>query len=251
MPFVAKATSVPLAKAAARVMLGSSIADLRAEGMLPPTGDGSHLPLDAPVSVKEAVLPFQRFRTAEGEVVDSLLGPEMRSTGEVMGIDADFATSFAKAMLGSGQGLPRSGNIFVSCANRDKRAMLFPVKRLVDLGFTVLSTSGTSDVLRRNGIASTTVRKHSQGQGEDGEKTIVQRILDGEVGMIVNTPSGQDARADGYAIRAAGTSMNAPVITTVQELAAAVQAIEAGMQGEFSVKSLQEHAADLNLFAAR
>ncbi|MBZ4497511.1 carbamoyl-phosphate synthase large subunit [Dermacoccus sp. Tok2021] len=251
VPFVAKATSVPLAKAAARVMLGSSIADLRAEGMLPPTGDGSHLPLDAPVSVKEAVLPFQRFRTAEGEVVDSLLGPEMRSTGEVMGIDADFATSFAKAMLGSGQGLPRSGNIFVSCANRDKRAMLFPVKRLVDLGFTVLATSGTSDVLRRNGIASTTVRKHSQGQGEDGEKTIVQRILDGEVGMIVNTPSGQDARADGYAIRAAGTSMNAPVITTVQELAAAVQAIEAGMQGEFSVKSLQEHAADLNLFAAR
>ena len=122
---------------------------------------------------------------------------------------------------------------------------------LVDLGFTVLATSGTSDVLRRNGIASTTVRKHSQGQGEDGEKTIVQRILDGEVGMIVNTPSGQDARADGYAIRAAGTSMNAPVITTVQELAAAVQAIEAGMQGEFSVKSLQEHAADLNLFAAR
>ena len=251
VPFVAKATSVPLAKAAARVMLGSSIADLRAEGMLPPTGDGSHLPLDAPVSVKEAVLPFQRFRTAEGEIVDSLLGPEMRSTGEVMGIDADFATSFAKAMLGSGQGLPRSGNIFVSCANRDKRAMLFPVKRLVDLGFTVLATSGTSDVLRRNGIASTTVRKHSQGQGEDGEKTIVQRILDGEVGMIVNTPSGQDARADGYAIRAAGTSMNAPVITTVQELAAAVQAIEAGMQGEFSVKSLQEHAADLNLFAAR
>ncbi|CAM2842014.1 MULTISPECIES: carbamoyl-phosphate synthase large subunit [Dermacoccus] len=251
VPFVAKATSVPLAKAAARVMLGSSIADLRAEGMLPPTGDGSHLPLDAPVSVKEAVLPFQRFRTAEGEVVDSLLGPEMRSTGEVMGIDADFATSFAKAMLGSGQGLPRSGNIFVSCANRDKRAMLFPVKRLVDLGFTVLATSGTSDVLRRNGIASTTVRKHSQGQGEDGEKTIVQRILDGEVGMIVNTPSGQDARADGYAIRAAGTSMNAPVITTVQELAAAVQAIEAGMHGEFSVKSLQEHAADLNLFAAR
>ncbi|QNK51956.1 carbamoyl-phosphate synthase large subunit [Dermacoccus sp. PAMC28757] len=251
VPFVAKATSVPLAKAAARVMLGFSIADLRAEGMLPPTGDGSHLPLDAPVSVKEAVLPFQRFRTAEGEVVDSLLGPEMRSTGEVMGIDADFATSFAKAMLGSGQGLPRSGNIFVSCANRDKRAMLFPVKRLVDLGFTVLATSGTSDVLRRNGIASTTVRKHSQGQGEDGEKTIVQRILDGEVGMIVNTPSGQDARADGYAIRAAGTSMNAPVITTVQELAAAVQAIEAGMQGEFSVKSLQEHAADLNLFAAR
>ncbi|MBE7372841.1 carbamoyl-phosphate synthase large subunit [Dermacoccus barathri] len=251
VPFVAKATSVPLAKAAARLMLGSSIADLRAEGMLPPTGDGSHLPLDAAVSVKEAVLPFQRFRTAEGEVVDSLLGPEMRSTGEVMGIDADFATSFAKAMLGSGQGLPRSGNIFVSCANRDKRAMLFPVKRLVDLGFTVLATSGTSDVLRRNGIASTTVRKHSQGQGEDGEKTIVQRILDGEVGMIVNTPSGQDARADGYAIRAAGTSMNAPVITTVQELAAAVQAIEAGMQGEFSVKSLQEHAADLNLFAAR
>ena len=251
VPFVAKATSVPLAKAAARVMLGASIADLRTEGLLPPTGDGSHLPIDAPVAVKEAVLPFQRFRTAEGQVVDSLLGPEMRSTGEVMGIDVDFATSFAKAQLGAGQGLPASGTVFVSVANRDKRAMLFPIKRLVDLGFTVLATPGTSDVLRRNGIASTVVRKHSQGTGPDGEKTIVERILDGEVGMIVNTPSGSDARADGYAIRAAGTSMNAPILTTVQELAAAVQGIEASMQGSYSVKSLQEHAADLDLYGTR
>ena len=251
VPFVAKATSVPLAKAAARVMLGASIADLRTEGLLPPSGDGAKLPMDAPVAVKEAVLPFQRFRTAEGQVVDSLLGPEMRSTGEVMGIDADFATSFAKAQLGAGQGLPTSGTVFVSCANRDKRAMLFPIKRLVDLGFEILATPGTSDVLRRNGIASTVVRKHSEGPGPDGEKTIVSQILDGEVAMIVNTPSGSDARADGYAIRAAGTSMNAPILTTVQELAAAVQAIEASMHGSYAVKSLQEHARDLDMYGTR
>ena len=248
VPFVAKATGVPLAKAASRIMLGSSIAELRAEGMLPPSGDGTHLPIDAPVSVKEAVMPFQRFRTSEGHVVDSLLGPEMRSTGEVMGIDTDFATSFAKAQLGAGMGLPTSGACFVSCANRDKRAMLFPVKRMADLGFEILATPGTADILRRNGVKSTVVRKRSDGPGPNGEETIVETILNGNVAMIVNTPSGQDARADGYAIRAAATSMGVPTLTTVQELAAAVQAIEVSMDGQYDVKSLQEHAADLNLF---
>ena len=251
VPFVAKATSAPLAKAAARVMLGASIADLRTEGLLPPTGDGALLPNDAPVAVKEAVLPFQRFRTAEGQVVDSLLGPEMRSTGEVMGIDVDFATAFAKSQLGAGQGLPTSGKIFVSCANRDKRAMVFPVKRLADLGFEILATPGTADILRRNGVTSTIVRKHSEGAGPNGEKTIVSSILDGDVAMIVNTPSGQDARADGYAIRAAATSVGAPTVTTVQELGAAVQAIEVAMKGTYAVKSLQDHAADLNLYGVR
>ena len=251
VPFVAKATGVQLAKAAARVMLGTSIADLRTEGMLPPVGDGAHLPIDAPVAVKEAVLPFQRFRTAEGQVVDSLLGPEMRSTGEVMGIDADFATSFAKAQLGAGAGLPTSGRVFVSCANRDKRAMVFPVKRLADLGFEILATPGTADILRRNGVKSTAVRKHSQGEGPNGEKTIVASILDGEVAMIVNTPTGSDARADGYTIRAAATTMGVPTLTTIQELGAAVQAIEVTKDGSYDVKSLQEHAAALNLFAKR
>ncbi len=161
VPFVAKATGVPVAKAAARVMLGATIKELRAEGLLPPEGDGGRMPSHAPVAVKEAVLPFKRFRTREGQVVDSLLGPEMRSTGEVMGIDQDFGTAFAKGMLGAGSGLPKEGRIFVSVANRDKRAMIFPVKRLADLGFTIVATSGTADVLRRNGIA---VRGRPQAQ---------------------------------------------------------------------------------------
>jgi carbamoyl-phosphate synthase large subunit len=244
VPFVSKATAVPLAKAAARIMLGATIAELRAEGMLPLV-DGTHLPPGSPVSVKEAVLPFKRFLTHDGLVVDSVLGPEMRSTGEVMGIDDDFGTAFAKSQRAAYGGLPDRGTVFVSVANRDKRAMIFPVKRLVDLGFTVLATEGTAEVLRRNGVSSTVVRKHSIGPSADGEPTIVQRILDGEVDMVVNTPSGRAARADGYEIRAATTSMDRPIITTVQQLAAAVQGIESARTGPVTVRSLQEHAAHL------
>ncbi|MEP6631099.1 MAG: ATP-grasp domain-containing protein, partial [Lapillicoccus sp.] len=252
VPFVAKATGVQIAKAAARVMLGATIKELREEGILPPQGDGGTLPAHAPMSVKEAILPFKRFRTKEGKVVDSLLGPEMRSTGEVMGIDRDFGSAFAKSQMSSG-GLPDTGAVFVSVANRDKRAMIFPVKRLADLGFTILATSGTADVLRRNGIQSTVVRKISERGAPlpDGtsERTIVDLINDGEVAMVVNTPTGQSARADGYEIRAATTSADKPIITTVQELAAAVQGIEARRTGELRVTSLQDHAKALDLFA--
>lgn len=246
VPFVAKATGVPVAKAAARVMLGASIKELREEGLLPPSGDGGSMPAHAPVAVKEAVLPFKRFRTREGQVVDSLLGPEMRSTGEVMGIDDDFGTAFAKGMLGAGSGLPRQGKVFVSVANRDKRAMIFPVKRLADLGFTVVATSGTADVLRRNGISAQVVQKVSDR--EEGDASIVDLILDGQIDLVVNTPSGPNARADGYAIRAATVAMDRPIVTTVQELAAAVQGIEAQLKGDFTVKPLQEHAAALDLY---
>jgi carbamoyl-phosphate synthase large subunit len=252
VPFVAKATGVPIASAAARVMLGATIKELREEGMLPPTGDGGRMPDHAPVSCKEAVLPFKRFRTKEGLAVDSLLGPEMRSTGEVMGIDVDFGSAFSKAQQGGGSALPRSGAIFVSVANRDKRAMLFPVKRLVDLGFTILATRGTAAVLKRNGIEATLVRKITERDGDaPGEKSIVDLILDGTVQMVVNTPSGQDARADGYAIRAATTSADKPIITTIATLAAAVLGIEAGLTEEIRVKSLQDHARDLDLYGRR
>jgi carbamoyl-phosphate synthase large subunit len=251
VPFVAKATGVALAKAAARVMLGTSIADLRLEGLLPPTGDGGTLPADAPISVKEAVLPFARFRTPAGEMVDALLGPEMKSTGEVMGIDTDFGSAFAKSQLAAYGGLPQSGAVFISIANRDKRAMLFPVRHLADLGFTILATSGTADVLRRNGITATKVRKISERDpafsDQDG-RTIVEHILAGEVDMVVNTPSGQRARNDGYAIRAAAITADKTLITTVQELAAAVQAIESMRSSTIRVTSLQEHARALNLF---
>ncbi|WP_435198722.1 carbamoyl-phosphate synthase large subunit [Janibacter sp. GS2] len=247
VPFVAKATGVPLAKAAARVMLGTSIEDLRAEGMLPRDLDGGAMPAHAPMSVKEAVLPFKRFRTKEGDVVDSLLGPEMRSTGEVMGIDADFGAAFAKSQLGSlASGLPTTGTVFVSVANRDKRAMIFPIKRLADLGFQILATQGTADVLRRNAIECEVVTKHSEKA--EGEDSVVDRILAGEIDVVFNTPSGQHARADGYTIRAATTAMDKPIVTTVQQLGAAVQSIEARIGGELQVKPLQEHARDLDLY---
>ena len=250
-PFVSKATAVPLAKAAARIMLGATIGQLRAEGMLPAFGDGGTLPPDAPVSVKEAVLPFKRFRTPEGKVVDSLLGPEMRSTGEVMGIDTDFPQAFAKSQAAAyGGGLPDSGQVFISVADRDKRAMIFPVKRLVELGFEILATAGTADVLRRNGIPSTLVRKHREGLGPDGELTIVDKIIAGEVDMVINTPSGPAARHDGYEIRAATTSVDRPMITTIQQFSAAVQAIEAARNQPVRVTSLQEHGIRLRALRA-
>ncbi|CCH78983.1 pyrimidine-specific carbamoyl-phosphate synthetase (large subunit) [Nostocoides japonicum T1-X7] len=246
VPFVAKATSVPIAKAAARVMLGASIAELREEGLLPTGVDGGTMPDHAPMSVKEAILPFKRFRTREGQVVDSLLGPEMRSTGEVMGIADDFGHAFAKSQMGAISGLPTKGTVFVTVANRDKRGIIFPVKRLADLGFHIVSTAGTAHVLRRNGIEAEVVGKHSER--DPGERTIVDRIEAGEIDMVVNTPSGPSARADGYAIRAATTAADKPIITTVQQLGAAVQAIEAIQAGGLSVKPLQEHARDLDLY---
>jgi len=243
VPFVSKATGVSLAKAAARVMVGESIADLRREGMLPATGDGGSLDLHAPIAVKEAVLPFKRFRTTTGQAVDTVLGPEMRSTGEVMGFDADFPRAFAKSAAAAFGGLPTSGKVFVSMADRDKRAMVFPVKRLTELGFEILATAGTAQVLRRSGIPATIVRKHSEGRGPDGEPTIVDLITEGAVDMVVNTPSGQGARADGYEIRAATTATDKPIVTTVDQLGAAVQGIEAILSGPFAVGSLQEHTA--------
>ncbi|NEW40487.1 carbamoyl-phosphate synthase large subunit [Nocardia cyriacigeorgica] len=240
VPFVSKATAVPLAKAAARIMLGATIAELRKEGMLPGEGDGGHVALDAPVAVKEAVLPFHRFRKADGSGVDSLLSPEMKSTGEVMGIDADFGTAFAKSQAAAYGSLPTEGTVFVSIANRDKRAMVFPVKRLNDLGFRILATEGTAEMLRRNGIPCERVRKHSE-DGPVDEPTIVEQIRDGEVDMVFNTPYGNSGpRVDGYEIRSAAVGVNIPCITTVQGAAAAVQGIEASINGGIGVRSLQE-----------
>ncbi|MFC4532162.1 carbamoyl-phosphate synthase large subunit [Sphaerisporangium dianthi] len=244
VPFVSKATAVPLAKAAARVMMGETIAALRGQGMLPAEGDGGTLPLDAPIAVKEAVLPFNRFLG-----VDTILGPEMRSTGEVMGIDEVFGTAYAKSQSASYGSLPTKGRAFVSVANRDKRHMIFPVKALADLGFEILATEGTAEVLRRNGVHAKIVRKQSDGIGTDGEPTIVTRILDGEVDLIVNTPFGSPGqsgpRLDGYEIRTAAVLRGIPCVTTVQGLGAAVQGIQAIAAGSVGVRSLQEHAQRL------
>jgi len=242
VPFVSKATAVPLAKACSRIMLGTSIAQLRQEGMLAATGDGADVAPNAPIAVKEAVLPFNRFRKADGSQVDSLLGPEMKSTGEVMGIDRDFGTAFAKSQTAAYGSLPAAGTVFVSVANRDKRSLVFPVKRLADLGFRVLATEGTAEMLRRNGIPCDTVRKHFEAPSADRPATsAVDAIKAGEVDMVINTPYGNSGpRVDGYEIRSAAVAMNIPCVTTVQGASAAVQGIEAGIRGDIGVMSLQE-----------
>jgi carbamoyl-phosphate synthase large subunit len=241
VPFVSKALGIPLAKAAARVMTGTSIADLKAEGLLPLI-DGSRVPLDSPVSVKEAVLPFKRFRTKDGQTVDSVLGPEMRSTGEVMGIDRDFPRAFAKSQEAAYGGMPLEGTVFISVADSDKRAVILPAHRLQELGFTLVATEGTAEILARNGIAVEVVNKYSETQ-ESGARNIVDLINAGEIDIVVNTPSGRSARADGYEIRAAAVTADKALFTTIAVLGAAVSAMDAVRSG-YDVKSLQEYAAD-------
>ncbi|KAA9135176.1 carbamoyl-phosphate synthase large subunit [Microbacterium caowuchunii] len=241
VPFVSKALGIPLAKAAARIMAGSSIDQLREEGLLPPQ-DGSRVPLDAPVAVKEAVLPFKRFRTKDGQTVDSVLGPEMRSTGEVMGIDRDFPTAFAKSQDAAYGGMPLTGTVFISVADSDKRAVILPAHRLQELGYTLVATEGTAEVLARNGIRVEVVNKYSATQGS-GEENIVDLINDGRIDMVVNTPSGGSARADGYEIRAAAVAGDKALFTTMAVLGAAVSALPVLRHG-FEVRSLQEYAAD-------
>ncbi|ORW12894.1 carbamoyl-phosphate synthase large subunit [Mycolicibacter longobardus] len=242
VPFVSKATAVPLAKACARVMLGATIAELRAEGLLAATGDGATVGPHAPIAVKEAVLPFHRFRRADGSGIDSLLGPEMKSTGEVMGIDRDFGTAFAKSQTAAFGSLPAQGTVFVSVANHDKRSLVFPVKRLADLGFRVMATEGTAEMLRRNGIPCEVVRKNFEEPSPDRPTlSAVDAIRAGEVNLVINTPYGNSGpRVDGYEIRSAAVSVNIPCVTTVQGAAAAVQGIEAGIRGDIGVRSLQE-----------
>jgi carbamoyl-phosphate synthase large subunit len=222
-------------------MLGATVPQLREEGLLPATGDGGTLPADTPVAVKEAVLPFKRFRTAEGKGVDNLLGPEMKSTGEVMGIDTTFGHAFAKSQAAAYGSLPVSGTIFVSVASRDKRSIVFPVKRLADLGFAIVATTGTAEVLRRYGVQCEVVRKHFEG---GGGRDAVELIRSGEVKLVLNTPQGSGARQDGYEIRSAAVVADIPCITTIPGAAAAVMGIEALMRGDLTVRPLQElHAA--------
>ncbi|SER47230.1 carbamoyl-phosphate synthase large subunit [Corynebacterium cystitidis] len=241
VPFSSKATGVHLAKAAARVMMGATIPELIDEGLLPDSYDGGTLPLDHPIAVKEAVLPFTRFRRADGTMLDTILGPEMKSTGEVMGLAENFGVAYAKAEAAAFGELPTAGSVFVSVANRDKRTLIFPIQRLATMGFKILSTSGTAQMLKRNGIECEVVLKASEvREGAEG-KSIVERIKDGEIDMILNTPAGSSgARNDGYEIRAAAVSSDVPLMTTVQGVTAAVQGIEAIKANEVTVQSLQE-----------
>jgi carbamoyl-phosphate synthase large subunit len=218
VPFVEKVTGLPVAKAAAWLMTGSTLAGLDLRAAEP-----------AHVGVKEAVLPFARFPGA-----DSLLGPEMRSTGEVLGLDAGFGAAFAKSQEAAYGALPAKGVAFLSVRNADKRAIVLPAKRLADLGFTLVATTGTAGVLRRNGVEATIVRK-----GHEGPDNVVDRIRAGEIDLVVNTPAGPGAREDGYDIRIAAVAADIPCITTLSGLTAVVQGIEARLAGELAVRPLQ------------
>jgi carbamoyl-phosphate synthase large subunit len=244
VPFVSKATGVPLAKVAARVMAGATLAQLRLgderQPPLVPAVDAAAGPEPRHTAVKEAVLPFDRFPG-----VDSRLGPEMRSTGEVMGLDRGFGVAFAKSQAGTGSMvLPTGGTVFTSIADRDKRAMVYPVKRLAELGFRVLATEGTAETLRRAGVEADIVAKHSEAA--PGRPTIVDRIRAGEVDLVLNTPMGSGPRVDGYEIRTAAVGAGVPCITTLSGILAAVQGVEALRLGHPSARPLQAYHAELD-----
>ena len=227
VPFVAKATGVPLAKVAARVMLGATLTELRAEGLLSEPVQGDH------IAVKEAVLPFSRFPEA-----DALLGPEMRSTGEVMGIDLTFGLAFAKSQLAAGTNLPTSGTVFLSLADRDKEVGVKTAQRFRELGFSIAATSGTAEHLTRNGIeVETVVAKIGEPDGQDA----VDLIESGEVVLVVNSPRGRGPRADGAHIRAAAGKHNIPLLTTGAAGLAAVNGMADRAAHPLEVRPLQEY----------
>ena len=227
VPFVAKATGVPLAKVAARVMLGATLTELRAEGLLSEPVQGDH------IAVKEAVLPFSRFPEA-----DALLGPEMRSTGEVMGIDLTFGLAFAKSQLAAGTNLPTSGTVFLSLADRDKEVGVKTAQRFRELGFSIAATSGTAEHLTRNGIeVATVVAKLGEPDGHDA----VDLIESGEVVLVVNSPRGRGPRADGAHIRAAAGKHNIPLLTTGAAGLAAVNGMADRAAHPLEVRPLQEY----------
>ncbi len=229
-PFVSKATGVPLARIAAQIMAGKKLSDFN----LSENETLKH------VSVKESVLPFSRFSG-----VDIVLGPEMKSTGEVMGIDVSFGAAFAKSQICANQALPKKGKIFISVNDADKRHILFLAKRLIDLKFSLVSTEGTAKVLRSGGVKVETVDKH-----EEGRNNLLTLIKKNEINLIINTPSGKKSQSDMRAIRAAAILHNVPCITTLQGAHAAVNGIEASLEKEFSVQSLQDYYNERHLKCA-
>jgi carbamoyl-phosphate synthase large subunit len=228
LPFCSKVIGIPLAKVATWVMLGHSLAELRGRGLLPPVPDIMDLDFTA---VKEAVLPWGRFPG-----VDIILGPEMRSTGEVMGIDSDFPRAFAKAQEGAGTKLPRSGAIFITLADRDKPGIIESARTLLELGFGLYSTEGTAELLASHGITATPVAKIDEGKPD-----VVDLVADGKVDLVFNTPIGRDRyRSDGYQIREATVRHGVPCITTLSGAVAASRGIAAMATEPITVKALQD-----------
>jgi carbamoyl-phosphate synthase large subunit len=229
VPFVSKVVGVSLARVATLVLTGRRLADLAADGVLP--ADPHHYRHLSYTSVKAAVLPFGRFPG-----VDTVLGPEMKSTGEVMGVDADSGMALAKAMVAAGHALPTRGTVFVSVANRDKRAIVFPAKRLADLGFRLVATGGTAGVFQRAGIAVERVAKVSEGPDN-----VAAMISGGGIDLVINTPFGRGPRTDGYFIRTAAASAGVPCITTLPGVFAAVRGVEALLGPPTEPRSIQEY----------
>lgn len=239
VPFVSKATGNALAKCAALISSGRSIGQLRSDGLLPKSGDG----IAKGISVKEAVLPWNRFRRIDGTGVDSVLGPEMRSTGEVMGIAKTFGEAYSKSQTASFGALPKSGSIFLSLSERHKPSAVDPAKTLIGLGFDLYTTQGTYDYLAANGIQTKLVRKHSEGRGIQGEPTAVDLINNGTVGLVINTPLGRGTRQDGWMIRTASIQRSVLCITTIAGFKAAVAGISQLQGKSFDINSIQEWLA--------
>ena len=240
VPFVSKSTGIALAKAAARIAVGESISKLKSEGLLP-TADIQ----PKAISVKEVVLPWNRFRRADGRGVDATLGPEMRSTGEVMGISPTFGESYAKSQIAAFGALPKSGSVFISLSDKDKAAGINAAAKLHEMGFTLIATAGTAATLQENGISATTVRKHSEGTGPLGEKTIVEQMVAGQIDLVINTPVGRGSRQDGWVIRTTAVQRSIPCITTVAGFNAAVEGIKAIRNSDLGVKPLQEWLVEI------
>jgi carbamoyl-phosphate synthase large subunit len=226
VPFVAKATGVPLAKVASRVMVGATLAQLRTEGLLNEKAIGDH------VAVKEAVLPFNRFPEA-----DALLGPEMRSTGEVMGIDLTTGLAFAKSQIAAGGPLPSGGSVFMSLADRDKPLGCEAAALFVQLGFTIMATVGTADALERAGITVGRVLVKLGEPGDDG----IDLIEKGEIQLVVNSPRGRGPRADGAHIRTAAQRNGVPLLTTASAALAAARGMVDWARHPLAVRTLQEY----------
>jgi carbamoyl-phosphate synthase large subunit len=247
LPFLSKATGTPLAKAAARIMLGESIAGLREDGLLPIEGDGGQFPSEGQAAVREAVLPFDRPVDSAGRGTDAAAGSPSRFAGEVMGIGATFAVAYAKSQAAAFGPLPLAGRVLASIADRDKRAVIFPLKRLVKLGFEIWAPGETARVLQRNGVGARSAPEQGDGAETEVEPSAAARILNGEVDLIVNTVSagraGRGSPLDDRTVRAAAVRRGVPYVTTVDGLAAAVQGIEAAIRGEVDVRSLQQHTA--------
>ena len=221
IPFISKATGIPWAKVAAKVMVGKKLSEL---GIVKEV-QTRH------IAVKESVFPFKRFYG-----VDTVLGPEMKSTGEVMGIDTDFGVAFAKSQISAGTSVPLKGRVFISVMNKDKRSIVFVAKKLVDLGFELVATKGTAKVLANNGILVQSVFKVGEGR-----PNIVDRMKNGEVQLVINTPSGKKPKVDEVAIRSQAVAHNIPIITTLSGAEAVVNGIESLLKKGMSVNSIQEY----------